>query len=156
MCMIYPYQRGGEVMDINKIEAPECDNSNYNESLMAPCYRENNEPETVTQFIDSNSKQILIQQKNHDHYNETNPGNFTFNLFTYNSITNDYKFVSTLGSVPDTQTNGSQALYQLIALIPSLTHGLHYVIQGVYYTNNYYQGIQFNFYQCADVIANFN
>ena len=154
MCMIYPYQRGGQVSDINVIEAPECDNSNYNQSLMAPCYKENNAAETVPQYIDGHdSKQVMIQQKNHDHYNASNPGNFTWNLYSYQLSTKRYYFVRTLGSVPDTDTNGSQALYQLIVQVGHLTKAsdFQYVIQGVYYTNNYYNGIQYNFYQCADV-----
>eukprot|EP01084_Bolivina_argentea_P198364 339690_1 len=140
MCMVSPYQRGGVVSDINTIEAPECDNSNYNNGTSpgkSPCYHEDKSDERIAQFIGRGAEQIFVMQKNHDHFNKSNPGNFTWNLWGYNTATGTYSFEKMLGSIPDTQTNGAQAFYQITAHVPSVEEE-HYVVQGIYYTNNYY------------------
>eukprot|EP00486_Rosalina_sp_Unknown_P007667 CAMPEP_0201582200 /NCGR_PEP_ID=MMETSP0190_2-20130828/81723_1 /ASSEMBLY_ACC=CAM_ASM_000263 /TAXON_ID=37353 /ORGANISM="Rosalina sp." /LENGTH=105 /DNA_ID=CAMNT_0048021643 /DNA_START=21 /DNA_END=335 /DNA_ORIENTATION=+ len=87
MCMMNPYQRGGLVPDetLNTLGADACGNANIykngTKNGVPPCYGQSNDDERITNFIGRNAEQPMLVYKNVDHYNKTNPGNFTWNLW---------------------------------------------------------------------------
>eukprot|EP00484_Ammonia_sp_Unknown_P003252 CAMPEP_0197074924 /NCGR_PEP_ID=MMETSP1384-20130603/211350_1 /TAXON_ID=29189 /ORGANISM="Ammonia sp." /LENGTH=175 /DNA_ID=CAMNT_0042513765 /DNA_START=23 /DNA_END=550 /DNA_ORIENTATION=- len=156
MCLLLPYQRGGLVPDdeLNADGAAACNIRNTYENGTnagsAPCYGRSNDDERIDQFIGRNAEQVMIAQKNKDWFNSANPGNFTFNLWSWNG--GDMKFVKTLNSTKD--TNSTKEFYQVTVLIPSVDQDEHYVVQAIYFTNTKDEnGTVVNFYQCSDVLA---
>jgi len=136
MCLLNPYQREDKNINMNQIANPACD-------LDTPPCGGASPDERVTEFISDNSEWIYVINKNLDHYNAMNPGNFTINLLNTNQ-----QFLMTIGSVPDSNAP-SGSIYQLYQKVPgNLGNGEPYVVQAIYYTNQGY-----NFYQCGDVIA---
>eukprot|EP01084_Bolivina_argentea_P147076 257373_1 len=90
LCSLNPYQRGGMVSDseLSVRGAIECYNpdvgANGQSTGSWPCYKMTTDDERISNFIGRNARQIMFAQKNLDHYNPNNPGNFTWNLFTFN------------------------------------------------------------------------
>ena len=96
----------------------------------------------------------MLVYKNGEHYNASNPGNFTWNLYDYNPQTDKYKFVKRLGWKPDLKT-GPLVDFNVVAIIPDNLEDEHYVVQTIYYTNSYvYNSTKetTSFYQCSDVL----
>ncbi len=81
-------------------------------------------------------------QKNLDHFEASNPGNFS--VFMWNSTGGNIFW----GSVPDTAAP-TLSLYYLDLVVPKTLPTGNYVLQSVYATNN--PGAPPNFYQCSDV-----
>lgn len=137
--MLNPYQRGGIVPDeqLNNQGDIACGNanihSNGSQNGVWPCYGQYNDDERITSFIGRNAYQPMLIYKNIDHYNASNPGNFTWNLFEYNVQTDVYKFIKEMASTPDT-SSGPLTDYNTIAIIPDNLQGEHYVVQTIYYT----------------------
>ena len=160
MCALNPYQRGGIVngTELNSNGTTQCGNvnviANGSSNGIEPCYGQYNDDERITNFIGRNANQPMMVYKNLDHYNGSNPGNFTWNLYSYNTATDVYTFVKYLGSQYDTDTKGAHASYQITATIPDNLEGEHYVIQTIYYTNTHIWNTSdiVNFYQCADAL----
>mmetsp|Transcript_5779 Transcript_5779/g.9673 ORF Transcript_5779/g.9673 Transcript_5779/m.9673 type:complete len:180 (+) Transcript_5779:48-587(+) len=158
MCALSPYQRGGIVPDedLNNVGQAQCGNANVNSTGapngIAPCYGQSRDDERITNFIGRGAYQPMVVYKNEQHYNADNPGNFTWNLYEFNTATDEYKFITTLGSKRDTD-NGDLTNFQIEPEIPFGLNGEHYVVQSIYYTNQkIYANTTTFFVQCSDVL----
>jgi len=136
MCMLNPYQRDGPVDAINTVGASAC-------GLTTPPCGGTSPDEVIKEIVSDNNQWAFVMQKNLNHFNSANPGNFTVNV-----LNAQMTFVDHIGSVPDTNLT-SLSFYQLYTKIPTnLLAGDHYIIQAIYFTNH-----GNNYYQCSDVLA---
>jgi len=135
MCMVNPYQRGGQV-DLQQKANTDCF------LTTGPCGGTSPD-EHIRNFLVPDETWFFVLQKNLDHYNEANPGNFTINL-----LSKDNTFMTMLAVFPDT-SDSTFTIYQPLGVVPSyLTQNENYIVQAIYYTNH-----GNNYYQCSDVIA---
>lgn len=112
MCLLNPYQRGGAIpqASLNKAGSEECGRtSKY-------CGGVNSNNSEMSAFF-SGDTIVIALQKNLDHYNSANPGNFTIHLFQNSNP-------KLFGSVQDS-SYGSLSIYEVSGTIPADNEGLY-------------------------------
>jgi len=132
MCLFNPHQRGS-LLGANIVGAPICDLWQN-----APCGGMT--PESPTIYAEVGSNYSIVIQKNKDHFNGSDPGNFTISF----SLSYDIFDFQLLAVVPDTNAT-SLAVYEVDVALPSMVTE-HGIIQVIYNTNTGYV-----WYQCADI-----
>mmetsp|Transcript_2034 Transcript_2034/g.7359 ORF Transcript_2034/g.7359 Transcript_2034/m.7359 type:complete len:180 (+) Transcript_2034:84-623(+) len=136
LCLFWPPQRG-ELDGYNKVEADDCG------LQTGPCGGRATGPiEGHTMAVGANN--TITFQKNQNHYNATEPGNFSFAIAYRSNPQQQHDFID-LGSIPDTDTP-ALTMYTVPVELPNpiLRHA---VLQVAYNTNN----SPGTFYQCADI-----
>eukprot|EP01091_Cochliopodium_minus_P021271 TRINITY_DN9655_c0_g1_i1.p1 TRINITY_DN9655_c0_g1~~TRINITY_DN9655_c0_g1_i1.p1 ORF type:complete len:164 (-),score=46.56 TRINITY_DN9655_c0_g1_i1:30-494(-) len=132
LCLIAPHQRG-TLADFNKEASADCG------LQQGPCGGRN--PQEPAVEIHPAAQFYATFQKNLNHYNPSNPGNFTISWGRYE---NPSSFTN-LATIPDTNSS-SLTLYINQLKFPIVNQAQRGVIQVVYNTN-----IGLTFYQCADI-----
>jgi len=131
VCFLNPEQRGGVNSGINQIASNECFQTT------APC---GSFPQGAPEVFYASGENItVIFQKNLNHWDATNPGNFTVN-FSENGM-----MWKNLASMPD-NNDASLTLFTLNVTIPNIK-APKTMLQVIYAPN----GPPGPFYQCADI-----
>ncbi|KAL5015465.1 hypothetical protein ScPMuIL_009735 [Solemya velum] len=133
VCLLSPPQRGS-MMGINKPGAPDCGLEN------ATCGGRGAQANTV--ILRSGQNFTVIVQKNLNHFNMSNPGNFNISLLDEKAM----KYTH-LAMIPDT-SDPSLTLYSAMVKIPDGIAKQAYALQVVYNTMDPSPPL---FYQCSDV-----
>jgi len=143
LCLLNPYQRGDDDVDVDMWPNPEC---GY---LNGPCGDNKTPDERTKHILVRDENYTVVMLKNVNHYNMAMPGNFTVNILDQFSN----MVIPKAGSVKDTNaTDGS--IYQAVIMVSNtLVNGDPYVVQTIYYSNTVENGTPLIFYQCSDVIA---